>query len=194
MDGRVERLINRHLDGELTDAEQAELNEHLLRDASARARLHDYQRIDAWCRQALEEVLPAASNGHELRGTARKAGVARRVTQRWLGLAAVAAAAALVLSVLLPPSSPRERPTAPPAATRSQANLARAASALPFDMTLQPQQMVFPAAAVSEGASTYRLRNRAVDVLGIYDTQRQEILLLQWDRSQDAATVASYEY
>jgi anti-sigma factor RsiW len=190
MDERVERLINRHLDGELTGAEQVELSGHLLRDASARARLQDYQRIDGWCRRALEEVLPATSNGHELRSAARNAGVTRRVPQRWLGLAAVAAAAALVLSVLLPPSSPRTRPIAP----RHQANLARPASALPSDMTLQPQQMIFPAAAVSEGASTYRLRNRAVDVLGIYDTQRQEILLLQWDRSQDAATVASYEY
>lgn len=50
---RIERLICRRLDGEMTASENAELDRILATDASARKLLSDYARIDAFAVQSL---------------------------------------------------------------------------------------------------------------------------------------------
>lgn len=187
MDEGLERLINRRLDGELSEAEQAELSQRLLRDPTARQRLQDYERVDGWCREALGEALSGTSNGHELGGPSGGRRLVRSVARQWVAWAVLAAAAILVITVLLPPAAPP--PTAP-----STPPAVHAARAMPFDLTLSADQIAFPARPVSQGMPTHRLRYRAVDVLGIYDTQREEIVLFNWDHKQDTAKMVSYEY
>lgn len=50
---RVERLISRRLDGEISPADDAELNNILAVDPAARRMLADYQRIDATASRVL---------------------------------------------------------------------------------------------------------------------------------------------
>ena len=68
VDERTELLINRYLDGALSDADQAELHAILGRDAAARAMLEQYDRNDALAAQALrrgvESTMTATAPRH----------------------------------------------------------------------------------------------------------------------------------
>jgi anti-sigma factor RsiW len=192
MDERLERLINRRLDGELTDAEQVELDRWLLRDPAARQCLGEYERIDAWSKEALAEVLTPGT-GRQSVSTSHGRDVRRHASSlRWLSWTVVAAAAVLAFAVLVPPATTPVPNAGSPAVHGP--GLARPVSAMPVDFTLAPDQMAFPARPASMGIPTERMRYRAVDVLGIYDPQKQEILLLEWDRKKAAAKRVSYEY
>lgn len=90
---RIERLICRHLDGEISGEEQAELDVALRTDSAARALFDEYSRNDELAAEALrcdfEAAMVAAETGHQ-----------RRV---WLAASAVAlAAAAVILLSILP--------------------------------------------------------------------------------------------
>jgi hypothetical protein len=192
MDERLERLINRHLDGELTDAEQVELDRLLLRDPEGREDLEAYRRIDAWSREALADALAVGSNGQTATIHRDRAGRAHTIRLRWLSWTVVAAAAVLAFAVLFPPMT--RTPPGPGPTMHNGRGLVRPAGAMPVDFTLAPDQIDFPARPASMGMSTERARYRAVDVLGIYDPQKQEVLLLGWDREKDSAKMVSYEY
>lgn len=91
VDERTELLINRYLDGALSDADQAELHAILGRDAAARAMLEQYDRNDALVAQALR------------RGVESTMTAAAPIRRRGLWLATVAsglaAAAVFVFSI-----------------------------------------------------------------------------------------------
>ncbi|MFQ5496250.1 MAG: anti-sigma factor family protein [Phycisphaerae bacterium] len=53
----LDRLIGRHLDGELTDEQRLQLDREVIRDPDARRRLDDEQRIDALAASALNDLL-----------------------------------------------------------------------------------------------------------------------------------------
>ena len=53
VDERVEHLINRRVDGELTGAESLELDQLLVRSPEARSLLEEYERTYALAREAL---------------------------------------------------------------------------------------------------------------------------------------------
>ncbi len=59
---RMERLICRKLDGELTVDEQAELDRERLRNPELRALLAEYEQIDAACGDALRSVVAASDS------------------------------------------------------------------------------------------------------------------------------------
>ncbi len=62
VDDRVERLIVRSLDGEITEEEQLELNRELLRSPEAQELLEDYKSTDAIAAESLKSVIPNRSS------------------------------------------------------------------------------------------------------------------------------------
>ncbi len=102
VDARIERLIVRRLDGELSDPEQAELDRAILRDPHVRALLEEYERIDSAASAALVEALDGG-----VRPPARSARIAAQPARRGYGrmwwLLPVAAAAAVAVLVSLRP-------------------------------------------------------------------------------------------
>lgn len=100
VDERTEVLINRYLDGELSDAQQAELHAILGRDPAARAMLEQYHRNDALVAQALrrgiESTMTATAPGRR-RGT-------------WLAIASSGLAAAAVFVFSIAPQLPHNQP------------------------------------------------------------------------------------
>jgi len=103
VDERTELLINRYLDGELGDAQQAELHAILGRDPAARAMFEHYHRNDALVAQALRR-------GIESTRTATAPGRSRGT---WLAIASSALAAAAVLVFSIVPQHPRGSPLTP---------------------------------------------------------------------------------
>jgi anti-sigma factor RsiW len=57
IDERIEHLINRKLDGELTDAESLELDKAVIRDPRARLLLEEYERLDGAAHAAIQATL-----------------------------------------------------------------------------------------------------------------------------------------
>ncbi len=94
MDDRLERLITRRLDGELTEAEELELNKLLIRSPEARRLLEDYQRQDALVTAALRETLSGAPSMVPLADGPCGASQPKRMP--WLRPLAVAASIGLV--------------------------------------------------------------------------------------------------
>ncbi len=62
---RIEHLINRKLDGELTEEERLELDRALIRSPAHRRMLEQSQRIDAACPGVLRELVQAGSAEYE---------------------------------------------------------------------------------------------------------------------------------
>ncbi len=98
VDSRIERLIVRRLDGELTPEEETELNRELLRSADARRMLSDCQQTDRW---ASEVVAAVADNRwpHEALPPDIEQSW-RHGIMGWKGVSSVLAAAAVVLIVV----------------------------------------------------------------------------------------------
>jgi hypothetical protein len=96
-DDHVERLIARHLDGEITPGQQAELDQILAGDPDARAMLSDYRQNDLFAARALRADIGLA-------GTTPVQHTPRNV---WLvATGAVLAAAAVVALSFLPIFNP----------------------------------------------------------------------------------------
>ena len=57
-DKDIEILISRHLDGELSEEEELDLNRRLIRHPEARRLLEGYQRIDSLAAAALKHAVP----------------------------------------------------------------------------------------------------------------------------------------
>lgn len=108
IDEEAERLIGRHLDGEITVSEQARLDQILAASAEARIVLEDYRRIDSMATAAMKRDLA----GHTGRsGAAQGNGVISLQSrlQPWLmgAAGAVLAAAAVVLVSIAFNADPR---------------------------------------------------------------------------------------
>lgn len=102
---RIERLINRRLDGEITPEEELELQVALEKDDMARAMLEQSHRIDLVASRALHGEIAFSSKTPAVRPS-------RMRTLRLVATSAVLAAAAVVAFALLPTiwsnSSPRQ--------------------------------------------------------------------------------------
>ncbi len=101
VDYDLERLIVRHLDSELTEEEELELNRELIRNPEARQLLDDYRRADDLAVVALNRVIPDNGEVEPGRLTAvatprRRAGYYRAW---WVIPGAVAAA---ILALIIP--------------------------------------------------------------------------------------------
>ena len=110
---RIERLICRHLDGEITADEQLELDKELLRNVAAQEMLQDYAAIDIVSARVLKEsaarqgALPMVSpNAPAMRPV-------RRPLSWMVPVSALAACLALFMiwqTPSLDPSPPRKTP------------------------------------------------------------------------------------
>ncbi len=97
-DDHLERLINRKLDGELTEDDSLELDKCLIRDPAARQSLEESERIDRLSEALLDEIC-AVRDEVLLPATSRT--VARR-RMRWFGAIPAAAAACVALFFMWP--------------------------------------------------------------------------------------------
>jgi anti-sigma factor RsiW len=169
VDEHIERLIVRHLDGELTPSEQDELNEILLRSGEARRLLSDYQEND----RLASEVIGAVAAGR----WPRDAGTTG--SGRWqrlkIGLpiaVGLAAAAAIVLMIVSPPQGTTDLGP-PPVANGRQAVPEKIDAAPSEDLTYTASDL--PQKGV---------RHTRRDYIGIYDESRKSMLLFEVDRTR----------
>lgn len=110
VDARVERLIVRHLDGEISPAEQRELDAVLQSDAAARELLNEYLMLDVLAKRTLRA---------DLAGT-RTAAAPRHVSGfRLATVSMLATAAAVVVFSFLPDLWRGEEPDSRPAQPRA---------------------------------------------------------------------------
>jgi anti-sigma factor RsiW len=156
MDEQLERLINRSLDGDLSEDGQLELNRELIRNPAARALLAEYQAMDRRAAAALGEAfsaarseriaVPGASSGHPAR---------RPHAVRWLIPGAIAAA--LLATVVPHPSFE--------AAVEKSVN---PVTLLPERAALEMDHGLAPTRSVSTGSGAPAVhRNRGRDIIGV---------------------------
>lgn len=105
VDERIERLIVRRLDGELTDEEALELDRELLRCPAARELLEEYQRLDRVAAEALAAAIETDA-GEAAPLSVVTAPRRKGYSKLWWGLpAAVAATLALIVTLVPRPSA-----------------------------------------------------------------------------------------
>lgn len=103
IDERIERLINRRLDGELTEEEQLELNRELIRNPEANRLLEEYQQIDELACVAMmkaldrEETVPVLNK--QLRSAPQRVAAAQKQWRVWWLVPGAIAAALLAVSL-----------------------------------------------------------------------------------------------
>ncbi len=103
IDERIERLINRRLDGELTEEEQLELNRELIRNPQANRLLEEYQQIDDLACVAMmkaldrEETVPVLSK--QLRPATQRVAAAEKQWRVWWLVPGAIAAALLAVAL-----------------------------------------------------------------------------------------------
>ncbi len=96
----IERLISRHLDGELTEADELELNRELIRNPEAHRLMEEYRRTDDLAGAALSQAMGEKGttlDPSSLPDRHRTRAVAGHRSWRWLIPGAIAAALAALL-------------------------------------------------------------------------------------------------
>ena len=114
VDPKIERLIVRQLDGEITEAEQLELNRELLRNPGARRLWEDYRTLDATAGEVLQSLLVDRHSSFDpttlpspVTVTAIRPQFVRR---HWLLLSGAVAAAILALAIPRPAVTTNNQP------------------------------------------------------------------------------------
>lgn len=103
IDERVERLINRRLDGALTEEEQLELNRELIRNPEANRLLEEYQQIDELACVAMmkaldrEETVPVLNK--QLRPVPQRVAATQKQWRVWWLVPGAIAAALLAIAM-----------------------------------------------------------------------------------------------
>lgn len=103
VNARIEQLIVRRLDGELTDDERLELDRALMRDPKARRLLQESERIDALAGAALTAAVER--DGQDDTGGlsyVAPAAARRSYSRVWWAMPAAVAAAVALGAILLP--------------------------------------------------------------------------------------------
>lgn len=184
IDDRTEQLINRRLDGALSDAESLELDRLLIRSPEARTLLEDYQRMDGLAVEAMQSVFQESRIDASFRpGTLHRIPPAG-AGKRWnLAMAlAVAAMIALVLAGL--PSKWRQLHEVEPQ--------------LADQPTLPAVRMGDPAyvnAPVDEIHGTRDQRQHITrNLIGLMDDKGEGIYFLEVQRKDTTVTPVSFSY
>ncbi|MEE8170504.1 MAG: hypothetical protein V3T70_08150 [Phycisphaerae bacterium] len=184
VDEHIERLITRHLDGELTPAETEEFNAIMMKEPAARALLHEYADIDHRAQAALRRVLikPAAA-------------VASPAPRRGLWLAAagavLAAAAALGLFVFPYQATPPRRPI--PMIVDQ-----RPAAPSPNSRDVRPQYVADRGLSGPEAWRQIVPQRDSLGIrrncVGVYDPKTRRYYLIEVDRRDSRQTPVLFGY
>ena len=112
VDPKIERLIVRQLDGEITEAEQLQLNRELLRNPGAHRLWEEYRALDATAGEVLQDLLGDRHTSFDPTTipaplTAKRPQLVRR---HWLLLTGAVAAAILALAIPQPAVTTNNQP------------------------------------------------------------------------------------
>jgi hypothetical protein len=167
-DDRLESLISRRLDGELSDTESLELDKWLIRDAEARRCYEELARIDLLASEVLSSA--CAERSEVFSDGVRPTRILRR--SAWWGLISMAAAACLALVLIWPAQTPRD-PTHDtlarnPAVSHPGVNTPNSD---PFSKP-SVQLANYPAEPVRQSGTK-------VDYYGIFDEGQEKLYLLE---------------
>ncbi len=112
VDPKIERLIVRQLDGEITEAEQLELNRELLRNPSAHRLWEEYRTLDATAGEVLQDLLGDRHTSFDPNTIPAPVAVTRPQLFRrhWLLLTGAVAAAILALAIPRPVVTTNNQP------------------------------------------------------------------------------------
>ena len=134
----IERLIVRHLDGEITADEDLELSREIIRNPEARRMLEEYQRVDVLAGASLRRALSDDGDTFELKpvepGRAASPRRALRYHRAWLLVSGAIAAA--VLAIVIPRPVLQPSPEAPAIAERLQSTPTFPANSAPANRSL----------------------------------------------------------
>ncbi|MCH8147433.1 MAG: hypothetical protein IH987_05470 [Planctomycetes bacterium] len=113
LDPKIERLIVRQLDGEITEDEQLELSRELLRNPQAHRLWEEYRALDATVGDVLEDVLGDRHASFDPTAIPSTVTATRPqfVRRHWLLLSGAVAAAVLALAIPRPALTPNDHPT-----------------------------------------------------------------------------------
>ncbi len=186
IDERTERLINRMLDGELTEADELELNKQLIRSPEARRMLEDLERLDTLADQALHAAFERPHHPHE------SAPGHRLQTKDYRLLRRTTAVAAAILLAAMIGGLPREWLTAPgPGEITQSPNHPITESGLrPSDYSLQTTDYGLQPI----DGPRRQWNNRQRDLIAVYDETTKSYYLLERDRVQRAVTPVTANY
>lgn len=179
MDDRLEHLISRRLDGELTEAQEHELNKWLVRDPEARCLLDLYEQQDAAVGAALEAALGRAPHSVSADGLNVAGFAPPRRFRQWLWPTAAAAAVLLVFSVslrLLPWSADRPGTSQPGLTPSGPVVVSPSSDGDPAEPTLVEWTDV--------DALREHRRDRSRDVFGVLGPDGRTLYLLEMNRTQ----------
>jgi hypothetical protein len=176
-DDHLERLINRKLDGELTEDDSLELDKCLIRDPATRQSLEESERIDRLTAALLEEVCAVQD---EVTPPSDNRTVARR-RMRWFGALPAAAAACVALFFMWPMFSPSSQDLPDSGGAR--------AAHVPADVTLpivapdpDPQYPAAKLASYPDRPAKLRpLREHGtrLNYYGVLDPETQKLYMLE---------------
>ncbi len=112
VDPKIERLIVRQLDGEITEAEQLELNRELLRNPAAHRLWEEYRALDATAGEVLQDLLGDRQTSFDPTTIPAPATATRPqfVRRHWLLLTGAVAAAILALAIPRPAVTTNNQP------------------------------------------------------------------------------------
>ncbi len=111
VDPKIERLIVRQLDGEITEAEQLELNRELLRNPGAHRLWEEYRTLDATAGEVLQDLLGDRHTSFDPTTIPAPVTATRPqfVRRHWLLLTGAVAAAILALAIPRPVVTTKDR-------------------------------------------------------------------------------------
>ncbi len=169
VDERTERLIVRRLDGELTPAEQDELNQILLRSPDARRMLSEYDQND---RLATDMIGAVAEGRLPSEAGPIRAGRSRHVTL-WTAIGTgLAAAAALAIVVISPWQDGAVDPVMPGGEHQTVVR--------PDQPVINGDHLVYTSTELPHRGE----RRIDRDYIGVFDESRDSLLLLEIDRTR----------
>jgi len=199
IDERTERLINRKLDGELTESEALELDKLLIRSPEAQALLAEYQGNDALSSEALQSAADGDGAGDDASQPWLRAERSSRRRWRYYLAAASAIAAAIVLAVTLEYGPVEKQPTQPivkqPPAIKNvqvQDDKPVTVNRVPMIACAGTFEKLKPVEVI-DGPRQQREQTMR-EVLGVYDQETQSVYLLEMDRTRQTIVPVSMNY
>lgn len=190
IDERTENLINRRLDGELTDDESLELDKRLIRSPGAQALMEEYERAGLVAGEVLRTAVGENDVGHDrAEQLARTAAFRGRPWRAWRGGVAVAA---VFLGVIIGVgmgywlSTPAVPVTSDPAVVQpsdvTEPLIATAPTELDRDKVRSLEQ------------PPRRERRVVQDVVGVFDEKTRSVYLLEASRVETSLAPVRANY